>query len=57
MSERLLVVRSAVAPMNAEPSLRSEQRSQLLAGHTLACLEERLSWVRVRAAEDRKSVV
>ena len=50
MSERL-VVRSAVAPLNAEPTLRSEQLSQLLAGHSVECLAEQPSWLRVRAAD------
>lgn len=50
MNDRL-VVRSAVAPLNAEPSLRSEQLSQLLAGHTVECLAEQSSWMRVRAPD------
>ena len=50
MTDRL-VVRSAVAPLNAEPSLRSEQLSQLLAGHSVECLEEQSSWLRVRAPD------
>ena len=45
------VVRAAVAPINAEPSLRSEQVSQTLAGHFLVGLEERPSWLRVRARD------
>jgi cell wall-associated NlpC family hydrolase len=46
-----LVVRSAVAPLNAEPTLRSEQVSQLLAGHMVERIAEQGSWLRVRAAD------
>jgi cell wall-associated NlpC family hydrolase len=53
MSDRgdTLVVRSAVAPLNAEPTLRSEQVSQLLAGHLVERIAEQGSWARVRAAD------
>ena len=53
MSDRgdTLVVRSAVAPLNAEPTLRSEQVSQLLAGHLVERIAERGAWLRVRAAD------
>lgn len=53
MSDRseTLVVRSAVAPLNAEPTLRSEQLSQLLAGHQVERIAEQGSWLRVRAAD------
>ncbi|HEY9478967.1 MAG TPA: SH3 domain-containing C40 family peptidase [Gemmatimonadaceae bacterium] len=50
MSESL-VVRSAVAPLNAEPTLRSEQLSQLLAGHSVERIDEQSSWLRVKAAD------
>ena len=46
---RVVDVRAAVAPLNAEPRLSSEQVSQTLAGHRLTVLEERPPWVRVRA--------
>jgi hypothetical protein len=46
---RILVVTAAIAPLNAEPRAGSEQVSQTLAGHELALLEERASWLRVRA--------
>ena len=53
MNDSLMVrlVRSAVAPLNAEPTLRSEQLSQLLAGHPVELIEEQSSWLRVRAPD------
>lgn len=48
----VLVVTSAVAPINGEPRAGSEQVSQTLAGHRLVPLEERAPWIRVRAADD-----
>ena len=45
---RIVVVTSVVAPLNAEPRASAEQVSQTLAGHELAVLEERDSWLRVR---------
>ncbi len=53
MSDRseIVVVRSAVAPLNAEATLRSEQVSQLLAGHQAECIAEQGSWIRVRASD------
>jgi cell wall-associated NlpC family hydrolase len=50
-SSDILVVRSAVAPLNAEPTLRSEQVSQLLAGHQVERIAEQGSWLRVSAAD------
>lgn len=50
MSDRV-IVRSAVAPLNAEPRLSSEQVSQTLAGHSLVVLERREAWLRVRARD------
>lgn len=50
MSERV-IVRSAVAPLNAEPRLSSEQVSQALAGHSLAVQERQGAWLRVRARD------
>lgn len=47
----VLVVTSAVAPLNGEPRAGSEQVSQTLAGHRLTPLEERAPWLRVRAAD------
>jgi hypothetical protein len=53
MSEEneMVLVRSAVAPLNAEPTLRSEQLSQLLEGHTAEVLAEQGPWLRIRAAD------
>ena len=45
----MVQVRAAVAPLNAEPRLSSEQVSQTLAGHRLTVLEDRTPWLRVRA--------
>jgi cell wall-associated NlpC family hydrolase len=50
MSERVLV-RAAVAPLNAEPRLSSEQVSQTVAGHALMVLERQGAWLRVRARD------
>jgi hypothetical protein len=50
MSEAL-VVRSAVAPLNAEPTLRSEQVSQLLRGHSVERIAEQGAWLRVKAPD------
>jgi hypothetical protein len=47
----MLVVRSAVAPLNAEPTLRSEQLSQLLAGHSVERVAEQGAWLRVKARD------
>jgi hypothetical protein len=44
-------VRSAVAPLFAEPSVSSVQISQLLAGHPIEMLEERDGWWRVRGLD------
>ncbi|HET8649916.1 MAG TPA: C40 family peptidase [Gemmatimonadales bacterium] len=41
-----------VAPMLAQPSLRTEQVTQMLLGDTASVLEEKSEWVRVRAALD-----
>jgi hypothetical protein len=43
-----LVATAAVAPLNAEPSVRSEQVTQLLLGETAELLEAQGSWRRVR---------
>lgn len=43
-----LVATAAVAPLNAEPSVRSEQVTQLLLGETAELLETQGSWRRVR---------
>ena len=43
-----LVATSAVAPLQAEPSVRSEQVSQLLLGETAELVEARDAWRRVR---------
>ena len=45
------VVRSAVAPLFAEPRVSSVQISQLLAGHTVELLEERDAWWCVRGLD------
>ncbi|HET7551522.1 MAG TPA: SH3 domain-containing C40 family peptidase [Gemmatimonadaceae bacterium] len=50
MSETF-VVRSVVAPLNAEPTLRSEQLSQLLAGHSVERIAEQGAWLRVKASD------
>jgi hypothetical protein len=45
------IVRSAVAPLFAEPRVSSVQISQLLAGHTVELLEERDAWWCVRGVD------
>jgi hypothetical protein len=50
MSDKL-VVRSAIAPLNAEATLRSEQVSQLLAGHSVERIAEQGTWIRVKAPD------
>lgn len=45
------VVTAAVAPMQAEPRVASEQVSQTLSGHRLELLEQRDPWYRVRSAD------
>ena len=52
MSDQVtLIVDAAVAPLQAEPRAGSEQVSQTLAGHRVACLERRDPWLRIRAAD------
>jgi cell wall-associated NlpC family hydrolase len=46
-----LIVKAAIAPLNAEPRAGSEQVSQRLAGHRLTVLEDREPWVRVRGED------
>jgi len=46
------IVRSAVAPLNAEPSLRSEQVTQLALGETAEVLSGDGLWLRVRRSGD-----
>ena len=46
-----VIVRAAVAPLQAQPAAGSEQVSQRLAGHRLTVLEEREPWMRVRGAD------
>lgn len=45
------VIRSAIAPLFAEPRVSSVQISQLLAGHTVELLEERDAWWCVRGLD------
>ena len=47
----VLVVRAAVAPLNAEPRAGAEQASQVLAGHVVERVEAREPWLRVRAPD------
>jgi hypothetical protein len=47
-----LIARAAVVPMFAQPSLRSEQVSQLVLGETATVLERDGAWCRARAALD-----
>ena len=49
----VLVVRSPLAPLNAEPRVSSAQISQLLAGHTVLSLERDATgeWYRVRGGD------
>lgn len=47
----VLIVRSAVAPLCAEPRAGSEQVSQTLAGHRLELVEERAQWLCARTAD------
>lgn len=48
----VLIVRSTIAPLCAEPRAGSEQVSQAAAGHRLEPLEECAAWVRVRTTTD-----
>jgi gamma-D-glutamyl-L-lysine dipeptidyl-peptidase len=50
-TEPLLLVRAAVAPLNAEPRASSEQVSQTVAGHPVVVLETRDGWRRVRLGD------
>ena len=47
-----VIVRAAVVPMCAEPSLRSEQTNQLVLGETATVLESAGDWRKVRAELD-----
>jgi cell wall-associated NlpC family hydrolase len=47
-----IIGRSAVAPLNVEPSLRSEQVTQLVLGETAEVLAADGMWLRVRRAGD-----
>ena len=46
------VVRSAIAPMLAEPHVSSGQVSQQLAGHRVEIVEDRGDWLLVRGVDD-----
>ena len=46
------MVRSAIAPMLAEPHVSSGQVSQQLAGHRVEIVEDRGDWLLVRGADD-----
>ena len=46
------LVRSAIAPMLAEPHVSSGQVSQQLAGHRVEIVEDRGDWLLVRGADD-----
>ncbi len=46
-----VVVRSAIAPMQARPVAGSEQTTQTLAGHRLTVIEEQEPWLRVRSRD------
>lgn len=48
-----IIARSAVAPLCAEASLRSEQVSQLVLGETASVLAEEGMWLRVRGHADQ----
>ncbi len=45
------LIRSAIAPLLAEPRVSSPQRSQRLAGHTVEVLEAHGDWRRVRGTD------
>ena len=47
-----VIARAAVAPLNVEPSLRSEQVTQLVLGETAEVLSADGIWLRVRRAGD-----
>lgn len=51
MTETIVRVSSAVAPLHAEPKASSEQVSQSVAGHLAAILEVREGWRRVRLGD------
>jgi gamma-D-glutamyl-L-lysine dipeptidyl-peptidase len=51
MGRSRAIVRSAVAPLFAEPRVSSVQISQLLAGHEVELLEERDAWWCVRGVD------
>src|SRR5918992_5652549 len=46
-----VIVRAAIAPMQARPAASSEQTSQTLAGHRLTVIEEQEPWLRVRSRD------
>ena len=46
-----VIVRAAIAPMQARPAASSEQTSQTLAGHRLTIVEEQEPWLRVRSRD------
>lgn len=48
----VVVVRAAIAPIQAQPAASSEQTSQSLAGHRLTVLEAQEPWLRVRGRDD-----
>jgi hypothetical protein len=47
-----VIVRAAIAPMQARPAASSEQVSQTLGGHRLAVIEEQEPWLRVRSRDE-----
>ncbi|MBA3521265.1 MAG: C40 family peptidase [Gemmatimonadales bacterium] len=47
-----VIVRSALTPLMAQPTLRAEQVSQIVLGETAAVLERAGEWRRVRLASD-----
>jgi len=48
-----VIARSAVAPVHAEPSLRTEQVSQLVLGETAEVLSAEDTWLRIRTFGDQ----
>src|SRR5918992_1322113 len=46
-----IIVRAAIAPMQARPAASSEQTSQTLAGHRLTVIEEEEPWLHVRSRD------
>lgn len=52
MTTSVVIVRAAIAPIQARPAASSEQSTQSLAGHRLTVVETQEPWLRVRGRDD-----